>query len=97
MPNGDNIRQPNPVEILQTSPSADDDDDNLLQISSSNVNNLDDSNTEELSFFVGTIKFGRARKCVIGRQTQGHRRTTWCDTMLLLLCCYFLLGDVSVL
>ena len=42
MPNGDNIRQPNPVEILQTSPSADDDDDNLLQISSSNANNLDD-------------------------------------------------------
>ncbi|CAB3984203.1 Hypothetical predicted protein [Paramuricea clavata] len=71
MPNGNNIRQPNPVEILQTSPSADD-DDNLSQISSSNVDNLDDSNTEELSFFVGTIKFGRARKCVIGRQTRGH-------------------------
>jgi hypothetical protein len=62
VPNGDNIRQLNPVEILQTSPSADD-DDNLSQISSSNVDNLDDSNTEELSFLWARLSLEEQKMC----------------------------------
>ena len=65
VPNGDNIRQLNPVEILQTSPSADD-DDNLSQISSSNVDNLDDSNTEELSFLWARLSLEEQENVSLG-------------------------------